>query len=127
AGARAGGRPGRPGGSAGVPRGLVPATELPGPGAFAPEASEVRLSRDELLAAAGLEPEQLTQLEQFGLIARRGKGPQYDGDALAIAGVAGGGSRVGIEPRAPRGYQAGPDPGVGRVAPGGAAPARARK
>ena len=43
------------------------------PDAFRPEPAEVRLSRDELLASAGLEPEQLDQLEQFGLLARRGR------------------------------------------------------
>src|ERR671913_1058785 len=45
------------------PRQLVAAEGLPGPEAFRPEPSEVRLSRDELLEEAGLEPDQLDQLE----------------------------------------------------------------
>ncbi len=105
--------PVRPGGAAAVPRRLVPATELPGPDSFAPEAGEVRMSRDELLEAAGLAPEQLTQLEQFGLVARRGKGPQYDGDALAIAIAVVELSRFGIEPRHLRAYKTTADREIG--------------
>jgi len=105
--------PARPGEAAGVPSRRTPAADLPGPDAFAPVAGEVRLSREELLAAAGLEPEQLTQLEQFGLIARRGKASQYDGDALAIAGVAVELSRFGIEPRHLRAYKAAADREIG--------------
>jgi DNA-binding transcriptional MerR regulator len=105
--------PVRPGGSAQVPRRLVPATELPGPDDFGREASEVRLSRDELVVAAGLEPEQVTQLEQFGLIARRGKAPHYDGDALAIAQTVAEMARFGIEPRHLRAFKASADREIG--------------
>src|SRR5918993_501737 len=69
----------------GRPRTLVAADGLPGPEAFRPEPSEIRLSRDELLEESGLEAEQLDQLEQYGLLARRGKGGHYDGDALVVA------------------------------------------
>jgi DNA-binding transcriptional MerR regulator len=105
--------PVRPGGSAAVPQRPPPATELPGPHAFAPEASEVRMSRDELLAAAGLEPEQLSQLEQFGLISRRGKTPQYDGDALAIATAVAELAQFGIEARHLRAYRSAADREIG--------------
>ncbi len=105
--------PVRPGGSAQVPRRLVPASELPGPDLFAPEPSEVRLSRDELLAAAGLESEQLSQLEQFGLITRRGKAPHYDGDAVAIAITVVEMARFGIEPRHVRAYKTAADREIG--------------
>jgi DNA-binding transcriptional MerR regulator len=105
--------PVRPGGSAGTPRRRLPGTELPGPDAFAPEASEIRMSREELLAAAGLEPEQLTQLEQFGLISRRGKAPQYDGDALAIATAVAELARFGIEARHLRAYRSAADREIG--------------
>src|SRR4051795_1258851 len=50
-----------------VPRALVAAEGMPGPEAFRPDASEVRLSRRELLDAAGLEAEQLEQVPQFRL------------------------------------------------------------
>jgi DNA-binding transcriptional MerR regulator len=106
--------PNRPGGSAQVPRRLVPATELPGPGAFAPEASEVRLSREELLAGAEIEPEQLTALEQAGLVTRRGgKAAPYDGDALAIAKTVAEMARFGIEPRHLRSYKSSADREIG--------------
>src|SRR5215472_9529907 len=41
------------------------------------------LSRAELAEAAGLDPERLDELEEFGLIRRRGR--QYGQDALAVA------------------------------------------
>jgi DNA-binding transcriptional MerR regulator len=53
-----------------VPRALVAAEGLPGPDAFLPEVSEIRLSKKELLEAAGLTAEQLEQLEQYGLLGR---------------------------------------------------------
>ena len=102
------GGPGRRG-----PRALVAADGLPGPDAFLPEPSEIRLSRDELLAEAGLEPEQLDQLEQFGLLARRGKGGSYDGDALAIATTVAEMARFGIEPRHLRAYRTAADREIG--------------
>jgi DNA-binding transcriptional MerR regulator len=106
--------PNRPGGAAQLPRRLVPATELPGPNAFAPEASEVRLSREELLTGAGIESEQLTALEQAGLVTRRGgKQAPYDGDALAIAQTVAEMSRFGIEPRHLRAYKASADREIG--------------
>jgi DNA-binding transcriptional MerR regulator len=95
------------------PRILSAAEGLPGPDAFRPEPSEVRLSRDELLASAGLEPEQLDQLEQFGLLARRGKGGTYDGDALAIATCVAEMARFGIEARHLRAYRTAADREIG--------------
>jgi DNA-binding transcriptional MerR regulator len=56
------------GGGPKVPRALVAAEGMPGPDAFRPDASEIRLSRRELLDAAGLEAPQLEQLEQYGLV-----------------------------------------------------------
>jgi DNA-binding transcriptional MerR regulator len=105
--------PVRPGDSAAVPRRQLPAAELPGPDAFAFEASEIRMSRDELLAAAGLEPEQLTQLEQFGLVSRRSKAAPYDGDALAIATAVAELARFGIEARHLRAYRSAADREIG--------------
>jgi DNA-binding transcriptional MerR regulator len=91
----------------------APPGGLPGPDAFRPEPAEVRLSRDELLASAGLEPEQLDQLEQFGLLARRGKGGTYDGDALAVASCVAEMARFGIEARHLRAYRTAADREIG--------------
>jgi DNA-binding transcriptional MerR regulator len=97
------------------PRVVTAAPEggLPGPEAFRPEPAEVRLSRDELLASAGLEPEQLDQLEQFGLLARRGKGGTYDGDALTVASCVAEMARFGIEARHLRAYRTAADREIG--------------
>ena len=61
--------------------------------------TEVRLSRGELCAAAGLTEEQLAQLEQYGLVSGRPGGRAYDGDALVVARTVGQLARYGIEAR----------------------------
>lgn len=86
---------------------------LPGPEAFTPEPSEVRLTRDELLASAGLQPEQLDQLEQFGLLSKRGTNGPYDGDALVVATCVAEMARFGIEPRHLRQYRTAADREIG--------------
>lgn len=91
----------------------VPPGGLPGPDAFLPEPSEVRLTRDELLSSAGLEAEQLDQLEQYGLLARRGKGGTYDGDALMVATCVAEMAHFGIEPRHLRAYRTAADREIG--------------
>jgi DNA-binding transcriptional MerR regulator len=102
------------GGGPQVPRALVAAEGLPGPEAFVREPSELRLSREELIDAAGLEGEQLAQIEQFGLIAAR-PGGYYDGDALIIAKTVAEMSRFGLEPRHLRAFRASADREVGLV------------
>jgi DNA-binding transcriptional MerR regulator len=82
-----------------VPTAVAVAEALPGPEQFEDGPSEIRLSRDELAGAAGLEPEQLEQLEQYGLIGPRAGSRQYDGDALVVAKTVAEMSRFGIEPR----------------------------
>jgi DNA-binding transcriptional MerR regulator len=106
--------PDTPGGGPQVPRALVVAEGLPGPDAFAREPSELRLSRDELLDAAGLDSGQLGQIEQFGLLAPR-PGGYYDGDALVIAKTVAEMSRFGLEPRHLRSFRAAADREVGLV------------
>ena len=91
----------------------VPPAGLPGPEAFTPAPSEVRLTRDELLASAGLEPEQLDQLEQFGLLSKRGANGSYDGDALIVATCVAEMARFGIEPRHLRQYRTAADREIG--------------
>ena len=74
--------------------------------------SEVRLSRTELCSAAGITDEQLSQLEQYGLIA---VGRAYDGDALVVARTVAQLARYGIEARHLRPLRAAADREVGLV------------
>ena len=90
----------------------VPPGGLPGPEAFTPEPSEIRLTREELLEHAGLEPGQLDQLEQYGLLSKR-SGAAYDGDALVVATCAAEMARYGIEPRHLRAYRTAADREIG--------------
>ncbi len=98
-----------------VPRALVAAEGLPGPDAFLPEVSEIRLSRRELLDAAGLTPEQLDQLEQYGLLGPRQGGSHYDGDALVVAKTVAEMARFGIEARHLRPFKAAAEREIGLV------------
>jgi len=98
-----------------VPRALVAAEGLPGPESFAPDVSEIRLSRSELISAAGLEPEQLEQLEQYGLLAVRPGSSHYDGDALVVAKTVAEMARFGIEPRHLRPFKAAAEREIGLV------------
>jgi DNA-binding transcriptional MerR regulator len=106
--------PATPGGGPQVPRALVSAEGLPGPDAFGRDTTELRLSREELADAAGVEPDQLDLLEQFGLLAPR-PGGFYDGDALVIAKTVAEMSRFGLEPRHLRAFRAAADREVGLV------------
>ena len=98
-----------------VPRALVAAQGLPGPEAFLPDLSEIRLSRRELLDAAGLQPEQLDQLEQYGLLGPRPWGSHYDGDALVVAKTVAEMARFGIEARHLRPFKAAAEREIGLV------------
>ncbi|AEH09587.1 MULTISPECIES: transcriptional regulator FtsR [Protofrankia] len=90
-------------------RGLLP-RERPGPRVVAPPSpspldalldngEQVRMSRRELLAAAGVSEQELTELEQYGLVAPRPGGSYFDGDALAVARTFAALSGFGIQPR----------------------------
>lgn len=103
------------GGGPRVPRALVAAEGMPGPDAFRPDASEIRLSRRELLDAAGLEAAQLEQLEQYGLIGPRPGGSHYDGDALVVAKTVAEMARFGIEARHLRPFKAAAEREIGLV------------
>ncbi len=98
-----------------VPRALVAAEGLPDADAFLPEVSEIRLSRTELLSAAGLQPEQLDQLEQYGLVAPRQGGSHYDGDALVVAKTVAEMARFGIEARHLRPFKSAAEREIGLV------------
>ncbi len=103
------------GGGPRVPRALVAAEGMPAPDAFLPEVSEIRLSKRELLDAAGLEPSQLEQLEQFGLLGPVPGTSHYDGNAMVIAKTVAEMSRFGIEARHLRPFKAAADREVGLV------------
>ncbi len=98
-----------------VPRALVAAQGLPGPDAFVPDVSEIRLSRKELMSAAGLAPDQLDQLEQYGLLGPREGGSHYDGDALVVAKTVAEMARFGIEARHLRPFKAAAEREIGLV------------
>lgn len=106
--------PDTPGGGPQVPRALSVADGLPTADSFGRDSSELRLSREELLDAAGVDTDQLALLEQFGLVAAR-PGGFYDGDALVIAKTVAEMSRFGLEPRHLRAFRAAADREVGLV------------
>ena len=71
--------------------------ELASPAGSAAARGSTLLSRAELLEAAGLDAERLAELEEFGLVRRRGR--QYGQDALAVARLAAELSAFGVQPR----------------------------
>jgi len=72
---------------------------LPTDTTFLEPSSSARLSRDELLASAGIDSETLDAIEEFGLISRRPKQTYYDGTSLQIASIVGAFAELGLEPR----------------------------
>lgn len=72
----------------------------------------MRLSREELLNSAGLRGDQLAELEQFGLIAKR-PGGHYDDDALAVGKIVADLARFGLEGRHLRAFRTAAEREVG--------------
>jgi len=103
---------GAAGGGPRGPRALQAAEDMPSAEDFARDGGEVRLSRTELLAEAGMDDEQLKQLEQYGLVSRRAGG-YYDGDALLVAATVVEMGRYGLEARHLRAYRTAADREVG--------------
>jgi DNA-binding transcriptional MerR regulator len=79
---------------------------------FRPAPAAMRLSREELLNAAGLRPDQLSELEQFGLIGRK-PGGHYDDDGLAVAKIVAELGRFGLEGRHLRAFRTAAEREVG--------------
>jgi len=98
-----------------VPVSVVTAGEYPTADNFARDPKELRLSRQELLEAAGLDESVLSALESYGLVQQRRDGPHYDGDALLVAKAAAEMSGFGIEPRHLRSFKAAADREVGLI------------
>jgi DNA-binding transcriptional MerR regulator len=96
----------------------VPAVALAGEGpgaeAFRP-GSDLRLSRRELVQAAGIDEALLEQIETFGLLQAPGAAQHYDADALAVAKTVGELAAFGLEPRHLRSFKAAADREVGLI------------
>lgn len=101
-----------------LPRKLVSLAPGDGDGAVMPEAAdfatvrEVRLTKEELLAEAGVSAATLAELQQFGLI-KPGAAGFYDTDAVHIAKTVRAMTEFGIEPRHLRAFRASADREVG--------------
>ena len=98
--------------AAGVGRPRVPDAVLYGgepPGdAWNADGAPLRLSRSELVKAAGISTELLDQIEGFGLIWPEDTG-HYDADALVVAKTVGEMAAFGLEPRHLRGFKTAAD------------------
>jgi len=79
---------------------------------FRPAPAAMRLSREDLLNAAGLRGEQLSELEQFGLVNKK-PGGFYDDDALAVAKIVSDLARFGLEGRHLRAFRTAAEREVG--------------
>jgi len=79
---------------------------------FRPAPAPMRLSREELLNAAGLRDEQLREIEQFNLITAR-PGGHYDDDALAVGKIVADLARFGLEARHLRAFRTAAEREVG--------------
>ncbi|MFI6597513.1 MerR family transcriptional regulator [Nonomuraea sp. NPDC050536] len=77
------------------------------------QAMEIRLSREELLEAAGLDEETLAELEDYGLL--EAKARRYDEEALKIARSVGALARFGLHPRHLRAVKAAAERETGLV------------
>jgi DNA-binding transcriptional MerR regulator len=97
-----------------VPMSLV-GRDGPTAESFAHDASELRLSREELIGAAGVDPKLLDQLCDYGLVQRRGGSNHYDGDALMVAKAAAELAAFGIEPRHLRAFKSAAEREVGLI------------
>ncbi|MGH3830047.1 MAG: transcriptional regulator FtsR [Pseudonocardiaceae bacterium] len=75
----------------------------------------VRMTQEQLLAAAGIGGAVLAELEQFGLV-RPGQAGFYDTDALLVARTARAMTDFGLEPRHLRSFRASADREVGLLA-----------
>lgn len=106
-------QPGEEGGTPRPPRVVLADDGYPIADSFRADGRELRLSRAELCESAEIDPETLTQLEQFGLITSRTSQGLYDGAALVVAKTAGELAAFGVEPRHLRAFKTAADREVG--------------
>jgi DNA-binding transcriptional MerR regulator len=98
-----------------VPRMVLAGDGYPSAESFAADASELRLSKAELLDGAEIDADLLEQLETYGLVRPRAGTQHYDGEALVIAKTAGELASFGVEPRHLRAFKTAADREVGLV------------
>ena len=106
--------PGAGTGSPRVPHVAIASIEDNAPTAehFRSAQAALRLSREELLNSAGLRGDQLSELEQFGLITPR-PGGHYDDDALSVGAIVAELARFGLEGRHLRAFRTAAEREVG--------------
>jgi DNA-binding transcriptional MerR regulator len=100
---------------AAVARPLTAVPALPTVDDFDDPADDVRRSRDEVVAEAGIDVALFAELEQYGLI-RADQAGSYDADAVVVAATARAMTEFGIEPRHLRAFRASADREVGLLA-----------
>jgi DNA-binding transcriptional MerR regulator len=91
----------------------VPVDGLPTPDDFV-EQPVRRMTREELLEAAGIDAATLTELETYGLV-KPGAAGLYDSESAQIAAIVRALAAFGVEPRHLRGFRAAADREVGLV------------
>ncbi len=97
-----------------LPAGAVPGATVPPPVKDGDEPGVPPLTPEQFARAAGLEPEQLADCVQFGLLATDADGRHPAGD-LPVARAAAGLARHGIEPRHLRVYRTGVEREAGLI------------
>jgi DNA-binding transcriptional MerR regulator len=110
-------RPGPPTATAGRHKGSRATAPPEEPGAGAPVPAGASMSMDELSAASGLEVSTLEELAGFGLLVGTKVAGQlyFDDEGLAVANLAAGFARFGVEPRHLRLYKNAADREAGFV------------
>jgi DNA-binding transcriptional MerR regulator len=101
------------GGPPRVPRIVLTDDGYPAAEAFGPDGTEIRLTRAELMQAAGVEADMLDSMLQYGLVRPRPGQELYDGAALVVARTVGELSAFGLEPRHLRAFRTAADREVG--------------
>ncbi|MDP9445140.1 MAG: MerR family transcriptional regulator [Actinomycetota bacterium] len=91
---------------------VVGGTGMPDAESFR-ESTHLRLTRTELVQAAGIDETLLDQIEGFGLVGCRPGSSYYDADALLIATTLGEMAAYGLEPRHLRSFKTAADREVG--------------
>ena len=76
--------------------------------------TDVRLTREQMLAETGLDSDELAAIDESGLLQRR-RGGYYDADDVVIATIAAELRRFGLEPRHLRAFKGAADREVGLV------------
>jgi DNA-binding transcriptional MerR regulator len=97
-----------------LPAGAGPAAVPPAPAGADDEAEAAPLAADQFARAAGLDPEQLADCVQFGLLATDADGRHPAAD-LEVARAAAGLARHGLEPRHLRVYRSGVEREAGLI------------